>query len=144
MACIGEVASCIDNIIPYVWYILSMLHASYKSATREYSLAYCSGRTPVKIMGVALSKLQIAIVACICTLPVHLQQAKSLFQKLGMAHEANVAAEAVIVLPYCVFLISRLTRSNIDQTWVISKLGLTRTKCDPVSTLVGTKYQAIL
>jgi len=29
---------------------------------------------------------------------MHLQQAKSLFQKVGVAHEVNVAAVAVIVL----------------------------------------------
>ena len=66
-------------------------------------------------MGVALSKLQMAIVACICTkeikggAPVHFQQAKSLLQKVSMAHEAKVAAAAIIVLPYGAFLISRLT-----------------------------------
>jgi len=55
------------------------------------------------------------IVACICTkeikggVPVHLQQAKLLFQKVGVAYEANVVAAAVIVLPYCAFSISQLT-----------------------------------
>ena len=57
---------------------------------------------------------------------MHLQQAKSLFQKVGMAHDANVAAAAIIVLPYRAFLILRLTRSNLGQTRIIFKPGLTR------------------
>ena len=40
---------------------------------------------------------------------MHLQQAKSLFRKVGVAHKANVAVAVVIVLPYRAFLISRLT-----------------------------------
>ena len=76
-------------------------------------------------------------VACICTkeirvgLPVYLQQAKSLFQTVGVAHEANVAAGAVIVLPYRAFLILRLTRSNLGQTRIIFKPGLTHFKDVP-------------
>ena len=57
---------------------------------------------------------------------MHLQQAKLLFQKVGVAHEANVAAAAVIVLPYRVFLILRLMWSNLGQTRIIFKPGLTR------------------
>jgi len=38
-----------------------------------------------------------------------LQQVKSLFRKVGVAHEANIAAAAFIVLPYLAFLISQLT-----------------------------------
>jgi len=40
---------------------------------------------------------------------MYLQQAKSLFWKVGVAYETNVAVAAVIVLPYRAFLILRLT-----------------------------------
>ena len=50
---------------------------------------------------------------------------------MGVAHEANIAAVAIIVLPYRAFLISQLTWSNPGQTRIIFKPGLTRTKHDP-------------
>ena len=66
---------------------------------------------------------------------MHLQQAKSLFQKVGVAHKTSVAATAVIVLPYHAFIILQLMWSNPGQTRIIFKPGLTRmtwTKRDPV------------
>ena len=50
---------------------------------------------------------------------------------MGVAHEANVVVADVVVLPDCGFLILRLTRSNLGQTRIIFKPGLTRTKRDP-------------
>jgi len=38
---------------------------------------------------------------------------------MGVAHEANIAAAAVIVLPYRAFLILQLTWSNPGQTRII-------------------------
>ena len=52
-----------------------------------------------------------------------LQQVKSLFRKVGVAHEANIAAAAFIVLPYLAFLISQLMWSNPGQTRIIFRPG---------------------
>ena len=86
------------------------MQAIRKSATREYSLAYCSGRAPATVMGVALSKLYMAIVACICTkeikggAPREFAASKIIFSKSGRGSRSERCSGS----HHCAFLISQL------------------------------------